>query len=187
MRQLGTGSGSRTGFGRLGLSLGLRRGRVANLSAVAFVSRLAAATSMEVTPPVMDVEVTGELSFGRRPRVANRSSVRLGGVVGFVGVACLVLARMTDGCLPEARNDLAAGDVVDESIVLLRLGVMGLSGVFAFRLDGCRVRPSGLGGMAGRGEVECVGGLRDAIGVVGWLCGLDTDRLRRVAKGEGEA
>ena len=131
--RLGAGSG----FGRHGRSLtGLRRGKVANLSAVAFVSRAAAAFSMEVKPPppLIEVDVTGELCFGRRPKVANRSSVLFGGVVGFVGVTGL-LVRMTDGCLPEARNDLAAGEVLNR-MLLLRLGVMGLSGVFAFRLDG---------------------------------------------------
>ena len=127
-----------SGFGRNGRSLtGFRRGKVANLSAAAFVSRAAAALSMEMTPPLMEVDMTGELCFGRRPKVANRSSILLGGVVGFVGVTGLLFDRMTDGCLPEATNDLAAGEVIlVERILLLRLGVMGLSGVFAFRLEG---------------------------------------------------
>jgi hypothetical protein len=133
---LETGSGSRTDFGRQGRSfVGFRRGNVANLSAVAFVSRAAAVISMEV-PAHIDVDITGELSLGRRPRVANLSSVRLGGVDGLVGVTGL-LARMTEGCLPEARNDFAAGELVlVEMTLLLRLGVMGLSGVFALRVEG---------------------------------------------------
>ena len=132
---LETGSGSRTDFGRQGRSfVGFRRGNVANLSAAAFVSRAAAVISMEV-PAHIDVDITGELSFGRRPRVANLSSVRLG-VDGLVGVTGL-LARMTEGCLPEARNDFAAGELVlVEMTLLLRLGVIGLSGVFALRLEG---------------------------------------------------
>jgi hypothetical protein len=44
---------------------------------------------------------------------------------------------MTEGCLPEARNDFAAGELVlVEMTLLLRLGVMGLSGVFALRVEG---------------------------------------------------
>ena len=136
IRMLETGSGSRTDFGRQGRSLiGFRRGKVANLSAVAFVSRAAAVISMEV-PPHIDADITGELSLGRRPRVANLSSVRLGGVDGLVGVAGL-LDRITEGCLPEAKNDFAAGELVlAEMTLLLRLGVIGLSGVFALRLEG---------------------------------------------------
>lgn len=129
------GSGSRCGFGRHGRSFVIfRRGKVANLSAAALVSRAAAVISMDV-PPLIEVDITGELSLGRRPRVANLSSVRLGGVKGLVGVTGL-LARMTEGCFPEARNDFAVGEVVVETTLLLRLGVIGLSGVFAFSVDG---------------------------------------------------
>lgn len=128
-----------SGFGRTGRSLtGFRRGNVANLSAVAFVSRAAATISIEVIPPppppLMDVEITGELNLGRRPSVANRSSVRLGGVDGFDGV---IGFRITEGCLPDARKDFAAAaGGVAVRMLLLRLGVIGLSGVLALRLDG---------------------------------------------------
>ena len=123
---------SRVGFGRAGRSFaGFRRGRVPNLSAVAFVSRDAIKL---LSMPPSPVGVTGELSLGRRPRVAY-PSVRFGGVVGaaFVGVVA-VFARITLACLPEARNFAAGDDPGATTLGLLRIGA-GLSGVFAFRLD----------------------------------------------------
>lgn len=135
---IGIGSGSRVrGFGRHGRSLtGFRRGKVPNLSAVALVSRAAAAMSKEVIPPLIEVvRIGGEFGLGRRPKVANRSSVRLGGVDGLTGVTGLLI-RTADGCLPDARNDLAAGEEDADRMLLLRLGPIGLSGVLAFRLDG---------------------------------------------------
>lgn len=164
------------GLGRVGRSLtGLRRGRVANLSAVAFIMAPLWSIDVELLEGGEWVEgaTEGEPALGRRPSVAYRS---------ISGYRLVGVDRTAESCFPALMKERAAGAVTWEDV--RRTVQTGLSGVTRLlRLDvwrvrpmglpGAGLRPAGLGGTAGRGPLFDGFRTKD-VGVAGWAA-LDGD------------
>ena len=148
-------------FGIGGLSLALRRGNVANLSAALFVSRPIKLVSIRDSGG--GAVVDGEPSLeGRRPSEERRSSRRGvvdsdlggaggvgGGLVGVTGLERLI----TEAWRPVATKILALGGA---ETLTVRRTVIGLSaGVLQDRrFDVCRLSVAGFGGTTGRPELR---------------------------------